>query len=584
MPDSHTQTARFHRRGWILLLSLFLLGSCSLLPEPDPYPHRAPESIIAEAEDISARLDAYIRRWMAGEAPAEVPEELIPKGVRDNTKFRLARPEDVSPRELWHTRLARPLRRDAVQNGLPEPNVTYLFLKTPFAPLGHRLVVEGRFPHCRFFGFQITPPIDGIGYYPGRVFGSAEVPLSDLDIEPHSGHSNPFRPGAVRNSKRRNYRAVFDLAAGDPVRLNSMFKPPYRGRGNRRVGSLLVYQGPWGTKAPYGLDFGAGDWEAGALWGRIYAPDRRQGPLGGVSLPKTWFELSGGERYVLLSDSTRFERRANATMVARSTAPEEPKVTEGPTVGWGKSFGILLNILEGAGEANGWTSEEDFRRMREIDRGATGRGIDAPPPHNYEPHATTAVHNSYLGRSFSLGSGKIAVLTGKLPTFPDTRDGLRRMTRGQVRYWSIVGYDIDMFAELPGSAINALMDDEVVVGPDRFFTIVYSRKEDRPRNATERNGVTWVDWGPTSRLSLVMRWMTIRPEWSFRYSPDEINLPWRLVAKSSPEYDERMIGRNGWDGFMKEYLPQVTYMTREEFESLGKRVDARSVPHHVPER
>jgi hypothetical protein len=115
----------------------------------------------------------------------------------------------------------------------------------------------------------------------------------------------------------------------------------------------------------------------------------------------------------------------------------------------------------------------------------------------------------------AIGAGKVAVLTGRMPTFPDTRNGAAAMTAAQVRYWSICGYDNSLFAKLPGSAIHCAMDDEIALDAQRRYVIVYSRPKDRPRNAVPQAGVTWIDWGPTNELGLMMRWKTIRPEWSF---------------------------------------------------------------------
>jgi hypothetical protein len=36
---------------------------------------------------------------------------------------------------------------------------------------------------------------------------------------------------------------------------------------------------------------------------------------------------------------------------------------------------------------------------------------------------------------------------------------------------------------------------------DGNYTIVYSRKEDRPANATAENGVAWIEWSPRGEVS-----------------------------------------------------------------------------------
>ncbi|MEM8673231.1 MAG: hypothetical protein AAGF83_05090 [Cyanobacteria bacterium P01_G01_bin.67] len=557
-------------------MTVVWLGGCTIIPSPDPYPHQPPAEIVNEAKVISRKLESYINQWLRGEVSAQIPSEVLPASLADNKNFVLRRPQDIDPRDLWITRERESVNLLALRSGVPDPNATYLLLKTPLAPFGHKVVMQGEFPRARFFGIQITPPVDGYGYYPNRVFGSGEVPLTDVDIKPMPGHTNPYNVGADRLARNRSYRVSFTLKTGDPVALNPSFRPPYRGRGNSRVGSFLVYQGPWGTNAPFGLDFGKGDWELGALWVRIYAPDRGTSALGGVHHPRVWFESPRGEKYVITSDASRIEGRIHDTAPARVTAPQEPRPEfEGPTLGWNKSFGILLSLLETASQVNSWDSKSNFTQIRNVDKGATGRGYAARPPHNYEPHATSATHNSYIGRSMSLGDGKVIVLTGKLPTFP--KQG-KRMTSGQVRYWSVSGYDTNIYAKLPGVVLHSIMDEEVVLDRNRYYVIAYSQPEDRPINATHKNGVTWKNWGPTATQSLVMRYLTVRPEWSFRFSPDEINLPWKKTARSSPLYDRRLLNTNDWNGFMGPYLPRIHYLTREQFEKLPSPVRAQDVP------
>jgi hypothetical protein len=118
----------------------------------------------------------------------------------------------------------------------------------------------------------------------------------------------------------------------------------------------------------------------GALWGRIYAPDRGTGPFGGVALPRAWFETPRRERYVMLGNAAKFEQRAHATMPAREDAPADPKDWYGPGTGWGKSFGIVLSILEGSARAWKWSTPEQMAKIRNVDLGATGRGQDQPAP------------------------------------------------------------------------------------------------------------------------------------------------------------------------------------------------------------
>jgi hypothetical protein len=84
----------------------------------------------------------------------------------------------------------------AVLLQFPDPHCTYLLLPL-FAPFGSRVIVEGQFPHARFFDLQITPSFIPEAYHDG-YYGVGEVPIVDADIQPLPGSTNPFRPGADR--------------------------------------------------------------------------------------------------------------------------------------------------------------------------------------------------------------------------------------------------------------------------------------------------------------------------------------------------------------------------------------------------
>ncbi|HEX8549579.1 MAG TPA: discoidin domain-containing protein, partial [Cytophagaceae bacterium] len=374
-----------------------------------------------------------------------------------------------------------------------------------------------------------------------------------------------------------------------PVALNGKAHTPtskYRQLGNKRTGAMLVYQGPWGMKTPIQTPIaGGGEWGTGALWVRYYAPDKNKNPLGGVPFPKLWYELPTGEKYFIsAADIKDFELRTNKTIKARVTSSQPNLKANGPSIGWFKSFGIVRSILNSVAQQNGWTHPDTLKRINEIDLGATGRGESQKPPGNYEPHATTNNWATYIGRAMTVEPGMVAVLTGKLPTFPDTRTGAQKMGNGQVRYWSIGGYDNDPLSPLPGAVLHNVMDDEITIDKDRNYIIAYSRAESRPANANNNNGVTWVNWGPTSDQGWMMRWVTVAPEWSFEKSPQEWNLPWGKADWSGSQYDSTLLGVNHHKGWMGCYLPRVSYMTKQEFEALGNNIKAEDIPVWIDNR
>ncbi len=530
------------------------------------------DEINGRARELSGKLEDYIRRWLRGEAPARLPEELLPECI-DNPKTKdwtLVRPEEVSPEEQWlliPSHDIDPDFRECYMLGT-DPHVTYgklIFV----APIGSRLLVEGDFPHARFFEFEILPPLDPRHPASGTMGETPEVPLVDVDIDPDPGNVNPFRVGADRKAANRHYHVSFDLQLGNAVTLNpeAMKVPAYRAPGNSRVGGPFGFAGAWGNNA----------FTPSLLWMRIYAPDKGSGVLGGVPLPRATLQLSTSVRFWLRCDFSLAEERNNTRVPAGYEAPCEPLPALGPQHGWFKIFGLVQIRLENrhyltTSSRDDLSPEALRERIRLLFTLLFNRGENADPPGNFEGSATTCKYNHYLTRMFQLGAGKVYVLTGKMPTFPMTRNGEPHMSGGEVRYWSISQYGLGEGDRYETAVnYNSLMDDEIVLNEDDEYVIVYSRAEDRPANATPENGVTWCDWGTRSRQTLTIRWMSVMPDWYLPgYTPDESNLPWAETAWSGTRYEESLVGLNQ-PGAMGPYHPVIHYLSVEEFEALGDR-------------
>jgi hypothetical protein len=104
-----------------------------------------------------------------------------------------------------------------------------------------------------------------------------------------------------------------------------------------------------------------------------------------------------------------------------------------------------------------------------------------------------------------------------------------------------------------------LFDMQAPLDKDGNYTIVVSRPEDRPKNATAEHGVAWFDCGPGEGLGdrrnrkdwgmLLVRMMSADPNWG--NSPTKITKPGEEAAVLGP------------------YYPRGEYTTREEFEAKG---------------
>ena len=556
----------------LYLLLPFIIISCI---RPANYPYQPPSQLVEEATQLSKALEQHVIGFLDGKLPAKIPNALIPKGIdtAQNSNFYVQKYEELDPQQQWAVREEEPIDHQRVKAGLPDPHVTYLLLGTSLAPFGSKVVIEGEYPYCRFFSIQMSPPFDGASYCINRVMGPAEVSIADVDIDPMAGSINPFVVGNNRNAKNRKYRVEISLATGNAVVLNPDFKPPYKMQDNQFHGGLIQNQGP-----KYKTFKAKGPWNMGAVWVRYYAPDPGKGPMAGVPLPKIHYELPDGRRYFINSDYSGMEAVANMEQPAKANKPYDPKKTMGPEVGWFKSFGILRSGLVGALQVNGWINEKRLQKMRNYDLGATGRGEGQPAPRNYEPSSTSNNYITYLGRPMALGPGKVIVLTGKLPTFPDTRNGLSIMQNAQLRYYSISGYDINVLRKTIGSVNHSVMDDEIILTKDRRYMIVYSRAQDRPVNAIDRNGATWVDWGPTTDLGLMVRWLSVSPNFEMSPNPHETQLPYATTDLGGSQYNAALLGHNNHEGYLGEYLPRIHYMSKADFEALGNQLDSRNIP------
>jgi hypothetical protein len=560
---------------------LILLAGC--LPKPPAYPFtgKTVSQIETEAQLWSDNLEAYIKQWYKGEKPAELPLNLLPVGLDTATlrDFKLIKYEDIKAEEQWGIREAHEIDFKSLRASFPDPHCTYIVLPALCAPFKSKLVIEGDFPYSRFFDIQVSPPFESAEYRYSKWVGKGEVGIVDVDIKPNDGSINPFIIGNDRQAEKRAYKVEFELAIGNPTKINKgAHQPPYyRGEGNTRYASALQFQGPWGIDKKHG--HGRGLYDLGDIWIRYYAIDKSKDVHGGVKLPKAYYQLASGEKFYISCDFKKFLAIANATMPNRKIGNGHSAKYNGPTVGWNKAYGIFLSISSGLGKALDKTGPKDKEYIRKLDLGVSGRGEDQPAPASYEPHATGCNYINYLQRGFSIKKGYVIILTGKLPTFPDTRNGAKEMTKAQCRYFSFTTYDSDFpFAKLPGLEQTSIMDDEIKLDSERKYMIVYSQEKDKPINATAENNVTWVNYGLTCTQAITLRWLSVGPEWAFDKTPNEINLPWSKALWSGKHYDPTLIELNNHSGFLGWYLPQVHYMSKKEFEKLGTNLKADNMP------
>jgi hypothetical protein len=324
----------------------------------------------------------------------------------------------------------------------PDDSAQYYFGVAQIAP-GTRVRISGRFPHARYMSFNVYDPalrpVDAI---------------TDVDIVPEAGSTNPFRTGADRTASRRSYTVTIEPGA----------KPA-----NPAPNTLYAGSDPSGapTAAPTFLY-------------RIYLPDPGTGDDGGVGVPTVQIEPattteSPSSPSPCATAAKPTIAGINETLAAASPPvdPPQPGGTNPPV--WRKFVNVLsavgVNVtgspspggldLDTLGGSGGFLSNKD---------------------------------NAYVSAPTTRGFGQVLVTRFRAPTFPDTRGGATRMPGGQLRYWSLCQND-------PPTQryVACVNDDRAVLGADGFATFVVSTAGRRPATATRACGVNWMPWGANTK-------------------------------------------------------------------------------------
>jgi hypothetical protein len=386
-------------------------------------------------------------------------------------------------------------------------------------PAGGKIVLHGQFPHARFFSLTTSTTIGVIHDY-----------LYDVDIKPDPGSVNPYLPGADRNSRHRSFTVtVVDGPA------------PTSGRP-----ANTLYAGAPGV-APGGPFL---------LVERVYLPDQGRNFWGGEAPPSASYLAAGGatstgaaacaalatksgDYSVADLDKIVFSETTIQQELAKSSSPEHPATA--PAV-WYKYFGPLWLM------APYYAGTSDAGLISSLPLHTTGLG--ANPANGYV--------FTWLDRRFGPNrhGHNIAVLRGKLPTTPATYLGESTMQGGtQLRYWSLCNGENPYSGKTTGPC---LADEEVPINKQRYYTIVVSLPQDRPKNATDGCGVAWMNYGTTG---------------DGYTRPDSTMLLLRNLATATPTVFPHSVQNVADPSEVKQvmgaYLPTVTYTTKAAFQKNG---------------
>jgi hypothetical protein len=319
-----------------------------------------------------------------------------------------------------------------------------VYWASPYAAVpGSRIRIEGHYPYARYISWNVYDAA-------GRPIDA----LSDVQLQPDPGSSNPFLPGADRFALPRTYTAWIEF-------------------------------GPRPTDpAPNTLY--TGDSPGGQFWYRVYVPDAGRDAKGGVPLPKV--TLHGPAPGV---DACR---ETQAPFLPTPSAPALPDPTADGNGYPGRNppnWRLFENLCGSAVDI--LLDNENGQALHPQARGRCGDG----------PGFFANRDIAYVFTGTSRGFGELLVLRGRAPTFADTRPGPATMPAGrQLRYFSLCQYET-----ATQRVIDCAADDRVPVGPDGRYTVVVSTPEQRPANARPECGVGWIAWGPQPHGLLIYRHM-----------------------------------------------------------------------------
>ena len=397
---------------------------------------------------------------------------------------------------------------DKMNYAYPDSNVNYWSSEFTI-PEGAKVYLEGDYPYARHSSL--------VSY---TSSGERVNSLRDIEIVPNAGVTNPFIIGNNRMNKDRGYQAevkIGDLPA-QPAQ-NTLYAPKT-------------------------------DTNEIALIYRIYVPNKGLTAKAGVSFPRYKVVLANGETKQgnQVCDVLKVKKRSlqNENVPAQYIplynalkpkfglgypARTEPK--------WFKTFNAEFN----------------FRCI--FNFFDDGKACEGRTPQSIMNQWATP-DNEYVLAATSRELGKVVVLHGKLPTTTKTYNNDLVVNNSDMRYWSVCTN------EMYTSATNhCVYDEQIKTNKDGFYTIVVANPEDKPNNAIESCGNTYLEQshrgdgydkavagdGHTDLGMLLIR--NLLPNGDFKQTVQSV--------KTSGTEKE----------LMGDYAPDINYMSKEDFEAKG---------------
>ena len=417
------------------------------------------------------------------------------------------------------------------ENNFAGPSTDTPYYYTRFQlPTGARVTLHGQYPHARFMSYTTYKTISGVSGYPATA-------LIDTQIKPDRGSVNPFQPGARRDASKRSYT----------VTISGAVPPAYGGARN------TLYAGQAGM---------TGQTQQVEVVLRLYRPDRGYNGPGGVALPTPTLTLANGASTSGNAACTSLHTEAGAAKLAKTLL-----ASEGVPPATYKALRDAAPAPHPAANPIHWYRFFNTQRLLEpFYAGTSHANLIASLPSTLTGGFYSTPNNAYIYAYADRTIGpnhqghNILVLHAKMPTHPRTynRETKNRSAGTQTRFWSLCNYG--SYANPPLLPANSacLFDERVPTNAAGDYTMVVSLPQDRPKNATDKCGVAWMNWGTAGdgQGRATLDNLVIREQLDSRSYAQGID------KITTPDTEQRVMGA---------HYPKGTYMTKTQFQQRGCR-------------
>ena len=387
----------------------------------------------------------------------------------------------------------------------PDANVFY-WAATFTMPEDVELYLDGDFPLARYMS---------IISYDGR--GRPLESLADYLIEPEKDSINPFINSNSRIDKNRAYK------------IQVLNNSPVTDRETGKISKISSYNT---LNAPsYGPN-------QQLIIYRVYLPDNKTGPLGGVNLPQLKV-IKDGETYAG-NDACKILNASQNLAITIDAAGIPPM--------------MYRELASQTDKPETWPAKNPPEWYIQMDRQSL-IGIYTGEFNNKAPRSTGGffpnLDNHYLRTIINRKYGKVVLLKAKAPLTPKTYNSNPTYKENELRYWSVCSNQ-----SFGNTRVNdCLFDEEIPLDKNGYFTIFVSRLKDRPRNANKECGYAWLP-------------MADDGDGVFDEDVSIIQFRHMLARDDFSNSIQSVESQNDTKKVMKEYFPKSRYFMKNQVESF----------------